>query len=440
MYVMSAPLLAPLLALGGALHVASAATPVPAPTTNAEFAKLMARASKENATVLRYVYPSMEQLTRDVYSNWVPATEGCDIKFDCWCYHVRGDMSSAINPDGWKRCAHLAEVEAQCNEHENTCRCFSGNRCLFSDMRPTKILAVLTAARLAGIEHIIEEGRFGGLSAFMYALHGFRVTSVEFLPLDGPTTALREMAPGVRRLDGDGSVLLPQLVGNLTRAEAARTMVIFDGEKRTAAYLKTYTKIRHKVALAVFDDTNLSDGPNFKRMLAQNGHVFFDTLDREYAKFIRREAAPLTLIQHLSLPAAQAMRVQRAGVASLPTRRDIPPAPVETQQKWFGGVDKLQRFHFTIVRGDAWAGPPPAAQRNDLAFPQARTPRTAPALAAVADDTPSAQASWAAAQARLSHAALARQRARERMRARERARQGTPAAHAGVLGVHRALP
>ena len=34
---------------------------------------------------------------------------------------------------------------------------------------------MITAARLAGVTHIIEEGRYGGLSALMYALHGFKV-------------------------------------------------------------------------------------------------------------------------------------------------------------------------------------------------------------------------------------------------------------------------
>ena len=55
-------------------------------------------------------------------------------------------------------------------------------------------LAAVSAARAAGVTHIIEEGRFGGLSAYLYALHGFQVTSVEFLPLDGPKEGLRMLA------------------------------------------------------------------------------------------------------------------------------------------------------------------------------------------------------------------------------------------------------
>ena len=48
-----------------------------------------------------------------------------------------------------------------------SCTCLRGDNCLFSDMRPTKILAAITAARAAGVTHIIEEGRYGGLSAYM---------------------------------------------------------------------------------------------------------------------------------------------------------------------------------------------------------------------------------------------------------------------------------
>ena len=57
----------------------------------------------------------------------------------------------------------------------------------------------------------------------LYALHGFDVTSIEFLPLKGATIALQQLAPQVRLLDGDGSKLLPKLVGTLSPAAAART-------------------------------------------------------------------------------------------------------------------------------------------------------------------------------------------------------------------------
>ena len=169
-------------------------------------------------------------------------------------------MSRRVNPDGWRKCAHLSSI-GSCNPDGKTCNCLHGAQpqtpCLFSDMRPSKILAVITAARAAGVTHIVEEGRYGGLSALMYAHHGFQVTSIEFLPLTGATIALKQLAPQVRLLNGDGSALLPQLLSLMDAEETARTLVIFDGEKRFGAW-KTYQKLKDEVAIAVFDDTNLT--------------------------------------------------------------------------------------------------------------------------------------------------------------------------------------
>ena len=39
------------------------------------------------------------------------------------------------------------------------------------------------ACRRLCITHIIEEGRYGGLSALIYALHGFKVTALSVCPL-----------------------------------------------------------------------------------------------------------------------------------------------------------------------------------------------------------------------------------------------------------------
>ena len=113
--------------------------------------------------------------------HWMPATH-CKIYRDCFCFHVKGDMSRSLNLD-WQdgRCvSELSPTKLQpCERHRaynRTCSCYSGRGCLFSDMRPLKILSAVAAARAAGVTHIIEEGRYGGLSAVMYALHGFRVT------------------------------------------------------------------------------------------------------------------------------------------------------------------------------------------------------------------------------------------------------------------------
>ena len=73
------------------------------------------------------------------------------------------------------------------------------------------------------------------------------MTSVEFLPLDAATAALKAFAPtDVTLLDGDGTEILPNLTLGLTPREAQQTMVIFDGEKRFGAW-GTYEKIKKKV-------------------------------------------------------------------------------------------------------------------------------------------------------------------------------------------------
>ena len=160
-------------------------------------------------------------------------------------------------------------------------------------MRPTKLLAIIAAARAAGVTHLIEEGRFGGLSALMYALHGFEVTSIEFLPLSGVSAALSALAPSVRLLDGDGRQLLPRLLlppaeGGEGALDPARVGVIFDGEKRFGAYA-TWQKVKHRAAFAVFDDTNLGDGDEFVAMLERERETWWETTDMLFEVYRRAE-------------------------------------------------------------------------------------------------------------------------------------------------------
>ena len=161
----------------------------------------------------------------------------------------------------------------------------------------------------------------------MYHLHGFKVTSLEFLPLAGATTGLVQMAPEVKLITGDGAVELPRLLSNLSPAETARTMVIFDGEKRFGAW-KTFEKVRQHVALAIFDDTNIGDGPHFKAHLARTGEVWWDTSMIPQQLF-HRERAPL---RHMLAPLNAAAKGLR----------------------WHGGINDLEKFHFSVVRGGAW--------------------------------------------------------------------------------------
>ena len=325
------------------------------PSSHAEFTAMMVRLSALNASLLNYAYSDTP--SSDLRANWNPFTDGCQIKYDCYCHHVKGDMSRSVNPSGWRSCyddnsgrlktkvGEFPHYRAECDSNRTAwdrftnailgpsfgrppklCGCLSGSPCLFSDMRPAKLLAAITAARAAGVTHIIEEGRFGGLSSYIYSIHGFDVTSVEFLPLDGPSAALHQLAPAVRQLNGNGLTLLPKLVSKLTDREAARTMVIFDGEKRFMAW-DTFQKFRERVALAIFDDTNL-DGRRFPDMLDRTGQVFFNTEDPAYKGFVDKEQPGLD-----------------SKLAPLRRRKGV---------NWFGGVNQLQDYHFAVVRGGGW--------------------------------------------------------------------------------------
>lgn len=322
-----------------------------APNSAAELSELMSQFGGLNASLLDYIYPTKDQMTNDIHKNWVPFTAGCSLMNDCYCFHVAGDMSKSRNPHGWEKCmdrggpTHHQNQIAKCKMTTRDCSCLSGDACLFGDMRPAKTHAVITAARAAGVTHIIEEGRFGGLSTYLYALHGFKVTSVEFLPLDGPTEELRKMSGDIELLHGDGSILLPNLVNGLNRSEAAKTMVIFDGEKRFGAW-ETFSKLRQNVALAIFDDTQDEDGHHFMKMLKTRGkvyldrgthrdgksyqkeenEVYWDTHDEGWKQYIKKESVPVEMIQPLR----------------------------QARHKIQGGMTDLQNMHFAIVKGGAW--------------------------------------------------------------------------------------
>jgi len=294
--------------------------------------RLMVNLSIANMSLLRYFLPSRPSL--DVRKNWVPFTQDCILSERCFCFHVEGLMAKDMNPDGASRCFHDVEGPAwqDCSRSpiaQEDCACLVPWRncsdcCLFGDMRPLKLLAAISLMRAVGVTHVIEEGRYGGLSAYVYALHGLHVTSIESLPLRHVTATLRRLAPGVTLLDGDGSQLLPSILGTVDPVEE-RIAVVFDGEKRFKAY-ETYSKIRDKVAVAIFDDTNIG-WLYFRKFLRQVGEVVWHSDDRSYRRFALMEKAPLDT---LSKP-LRGKRMQ-------------------------GGLAQLEGFHFTAIQGGAWPG------------------------------------------------------------------------------------
>jgi len=242
-----------------------------------------------NTTLREYFLAS--PYTKELSNNWVPMTPLCKYSKRCHCDHVAGQSASIdenSNPDGCEEDAVRIRSGAQAARHavnctnikKKLCECLTGqsNPCLYGHMSPMKILLVIAAARAAGVDTIIEEGREGGLSAYMYSLHGFKVMSIEYLPLGHVKAGLTSIAPSIRQFDGDGAQLVPGLVKGMSRDAAARSLVIFDGEKRDAAY-ETYKKIRHRVAAAIFDDSQV-DGGRFRRTCIEPSlEPFIDTLD-----------------------------------------------------------------------------------------------------------------------------------------------------------------
>ena len=54
---------------------------------------------------------------------------------------------------------------------------------------------------------------------------------------------------------------------------AARTLVMFDGEKRIEAHKNTYKRIRSQVAAAIFDDSNVGQ-KRFHEYLDREGEIW----------------------------------------------------------------------------------------------------------------------------------------------------------------------
>ena len=300
----SAPVLLLLLMMVTASRGDDAADPPPppallaarhghAPRDNAHFARLVERTCMSNSTLVDYFFPPGARVP-SATQNWVAHTAHCNHSHNCYCGHVRGSRDKLLNPieklleadrtvggacestgsmDLMKRV--ISRATCRPLKLRKRCRCWTGHGkpCLYSDMKPPTSIAIIALARAAGVDHIIEEGREGGLSAFVYHLHGFKVTSVEYLPEDEPTAALRLMAPDIAIVDGDGSKLIPELVAAMSPRDAARAMVIFDGEKRVQAH-QTFKKVRDKVAFAAFDDSEL---PDFRAYLESEGAVWFET-------------------------------------------------------------------------------------------------------------------------------------------------------------------
>ena len=254
---------------------------------NKAFEKLLLDTINANHTLREYFLPPVGSYKDNLEKNWVPFSPQCKYSKRCHCSHVAGESASVDDNARPALCEHSKDVHSQqmaaCNtvpKAKKNCECLTGqgDPCLYGHMSPYKLLLVVAAARAGGIDTIIEEGREGGLSAYMYARQGFNVISVEYLPLGMVKKGLTAIAPSIQQLEGDGAEIVPRLIRNMTTEQAARTLVIFDGEKRENAY-KTYRKIRKHVAAAIFDDSQVAAGYFRKTLIEPSMETFVDTLD-----------------------------------------------------------------------------------------------------------------------------------------------------------------
>mmetsp|Transcript_92713 Transcript_92713/g.207241 ORF Transcript_92713/g.207241 Transcript_92713/m.207241 type:complete len:339 (-) Transcript_92713:130-1146(-) len=306
---------------------------------NAEYVNAVTSA---NATLLEWLYPSHP--IADIRRNYLEVLPGCKLSHNCFCGHVAGsagklenptaskfaDAADSIGAAGYKKQVQaISTIKTEWNTTA-TCDCFvnpnESEPCLFSDMKPSKVLAVLALARARKVTHIVEAGRYGGLSAAIYALHGFDVTSIEYLPMTMVTRGLRQLAPEVEILDGDDRFLVPQSVDRHYELKH-RVAVVFDGSKRWQAY-QIFDRIADKVVFAVFDDVEIDKG--FIRTLNNNG---------------RQRHQPVWYTFETSYK----QRWHKKDAETLKFRHELVDS--ELMQ---GGLENLTRFQFAIVQAGAW--------------------------------------------------------------------------------------
>ena len=150
---------------------------VPGPSSKSDFARLSASACSQNSSLVHYFFP--KRLHGNVHDSWQAQTSQCRTSTNCYCRHVKGSRDKEINPnpeyceiftsnDVMKRRILKVNCTQRMLHCKQSCTTGSGRPCLYSNMAPGTNLAVVALARAAGVNHIIEEGRQGGLSAFIY--------------------------------------------------------------------------------------------------------------------------------------------------------------------------------------------------------------------------------------------------------------------------------
>ena len=163
--------------------------------------------------------------------------------------------------------------------------------CLWGNMPLGKLVAIILLARALGVTHLVESGRAGGLALVHYArlggfIHG--LTSVELYPIDGVREELRRTMPTTLTLaDGNGLVLVPEAVENVTRrvGPAARVAVLLDGPKGARA-LELARRLAPHVVFVAVDDQHVPPDEWPQRLSTHVAHALWRAafpLARDYA-------------------------------------------------------------------------------------------------------------------------------------------------------------
>ena len=107
--------------------------------------------------------------------------------------------------------------------------------------------------------------------------------------------------------------------------------------------------VRERVALAIFDDSNLDQG-NFPRLLQQRGERAWHTWDCGFAKAFPDKRQLLTFEETLREAARGLAALRHVDTSAL-----IQEGVVDAQRRLIfqGGMEDLARFHLSIVWGGA---------------------------------------------------------------------------------------
>lgn len=179
--------------------------------------------------------------------------------------------------------SHTAFIWKNCNLKtalmENDGLSFHSSFCLWGNMLPHKLVTVLSLIHQLNISVVIESGRKGGLSAYLYSLVSPSVVSIELNPIPEVEHTLSLVAENVKLITGNGKHLVPSLVEQY-HLQGHKVAVILDGPKGRAA-ASVVSKLMNSSVLIGVDDMLINSPARFQvEDLAR--HEVFDTSNYQH--------------------------------------------------------------------------------------------------------------------------------------------------------------